>query len=150
MIGFVAFVLIGLYSLGAVLWGSNFAETHLTVSFLNFPVFISEILMGICLVLCVVKYWREGMVLTKWHKLLLIYWNSLLFKALWDSWTWGPLAFRNAALFTKLALAIEYMLGVKAGVCNASKESCSASFHAPSLIVVLFILSKTKSRYLGS
>jgi len=99
MIDRIALFLIGLYSLGSALWGSNFSERHLTVPSLGFPVFIGEMLLAACLLLWAVKYWRHGMTLTRWHKAFFVYFVFIVCKALWDFGGWGPLAFRNAALF---------------------------------------------------
>ncbi len=105
MIGFLSLFLIGLYSLGSVLWGSNFSEHHLSFPFLNFPIFISEILLAVCLLLWAVQYERQKMAWAKWHKLFVIYWVFVVVKALCEYGVWGPLAFRNAALFYYPAFA---------------------------------------------
>ena len=135
MIGFIVLALIGLYSLGSALGRSNFSETHISFSFLNFPVFIGEILMGVCIVLWVVQYWRQGTVLTKWHKIFLIYWNLILLKALWDFWIWGPLAFRHAALFY-------YPIFVFIGYCFYKKEYFSGWFINGMILPMVFLVSK--------
>ena len=137
MIGFVILTLIGLYSFGAVLFGSNFSEIHLTFSFLNFPVFISEILMGICLILGVSQYWRKDIVLTKWHKIFLIYWGGIILKAVWDFWTWGPLAFRNAALFY-------YPIFAFLGYCFYKKGYITQRY----IYILLILLAFLSSRYI--
>ncbi len=90
---------IALFSIGYVTLISDFAEQHMTFSFLNFPIFIGEILLFACLVMSLVLVKRGTIAIERWHYGLLIYILWLLAKVLWGYYTFGPLAFRNAALF---------------------------------------------------
>lgn len=94
----IAFLLIGLYALGAAIGGSTFSEMHLTLPSLNIPMFLGEVLLAECLLIWVIsqcnkKEW------TKWHSYFAMYWGFVAAWALWEFGTWGALAFRNAALF---------------------------------------------------
>jgi len=82
----------------SIFW-STFAETHITLPFLNFPIFIGEILLLECSLLLVLK-WRITKVKFNYkHYLLFLYVAWVLVKALNGYFEWGPLALRNAALF---------------------------------------------------
>ncbi|MDO8675157.1 MAG: O-antigen ligase family protein [Candidatus Omnitrophota bacterium] len=130
----IALFLIGLYSLGSARWGSNFSEYHLSLPSLDFPVFISEILLAVCLLLWAVQYERQKMVWTKGHKLFVIYWAFVVVKALGEYGAWGPLAFRNAALFYYPAFAF-------LGYCFYKREYFSpwSIYAALALCIVLSI-----------
>ena len=101
----MALGLIALTSLLYAHFGSNFAEIHLKLPFLDFPIFIGEILLAACLALFVMRWRQGGIVLTPWQNLFLIFWGLVVVRALWDYALWGPLSFRNAALFYYLIFA---------------------------------------------
>jgi hypothetical protein len=95
----IGFGLIFCYCLLASIFFSYFAQMHLSLSFLPFPVFVGEILLFICLVLffCVsrdAKLFNQRSVL-----LLSLYFGWVLVKALINYHYDGPLTCRNAALF---------------------------------------------------
>ncbi len=102
---------LGLLSIGIISWGyvvfvKGLAEQHIQLPFLNFPIFVGEILLFICLVLFLVKYSQDILLFTKWHYILLGYFIFVLLKAVYGYDHWGPLAFRHAALFYYPAFAI--------------------------------------------
>ncbi len=99
-VDFIGLGAIGLYALFSAPLGSNFSELHLSFSFLNFPVFIGEILMAFCFVLLCVRHRLRPVVWSRWQKAMWIYLILIVFKALWDLDHYhSPLALRNAALF---------------------------------------------------
>ncbi len=89
---------IGLISVCYILFSSQFAELNIQLPFLNFPVFIGEILLFVCLVLFTVRYAMDPFKLNKWHYLLM----GCVFFILVKTWIgynrYGPLAMRDAAL----------------------------------------------------
>ena len=78
---------------------SNFAEQHLSFSWLSFPVFVGEILMFLCCILVVLKWALSGVMLNRWFVLTGCYLSVVVVIALIEFKTYGALAFRNAALF---------------------------------------------------
>ncbi|MFA7677231.1 MAG: hypothetical protein WCY34_03575, partial [Candidatus Omnitrophota bacterium] len=91
--------LIGAASLGYLLYGSNFAELNIYLSFLNFPIFVGEVLFFVCTVLLIAKLAIKPEKPTVWHYCLLAYFLFILYKALSGYSEFGPLALRHAALF---------------------------------------------------
>lgn len=90
---------IGLILLGYVLFGNSFAEQHIQFSFLDFPVFIGEILLFVSLLLFLAKCKNNPQRLTRWHYVIIGYFAFVIFiKALYGYLEWGPLALRHAAL----------------------------------------------------
>jgi hypothetical protein len=84
----------------------DFAEAHVQFSFLNFPIFIGEFLLAGCLILFLIRWCLAPQPLNKWHYLLIGYFGFVLLKAFIGYSHWGPLAFRDAALFYYLAFAV--------------------------------------------
>jgi len=82
---------------------SSFAELHIQLKFLEFPIFIGEILLSACLIFLIIRwitlYKGDQLHLTRWHYFSLLYVIWVLIKAFHGYVTYGPLAFRNAALF---------------------------------------------------
>ena len=99
IIDLIAVAVFGALSLGYVLWVSDFAERHLAVPALPFPIFVGEIGLFIGLVLLTVK----GVIIKPRRApglyLILAYVVFVVAKALWGYAHYGPLAFRHAALF---------------------------------------------------
>ncbi|VAX35715.1 hypothetical protein MNBD_UNCLBAC01-515 [hydrothermal vent metagenome] len=88
---------IGILSLGYILFYSTFAEYHIQLSFLNFPIFVGEIILS----LCVVLFFSKCLIQTSFNKyyfLVIGYFVFVLIKAFLGYLEFGPLAFRNAAL----------------------------------------------------
>lgn len=90
--------IIGALSFGYFLFESTFAENHIALPFLNFPVFIGEIGIFLCLLLLAAKYFLRPHRITNWHWLVMGYFAFVAAKGLYGYITWGPLACRNAAL----------------------------------------------------
>lgn len=98
---------IGLCCLGYVVFIKIFAEQHLQLPFLNFPVFVGEWLLLFCFIVFLVKCTINKQRLHRWqHYLLIAYFYFVILKAFWGYPQWGPLAFRHAALFYYPAFAI--------------------------------------------
>lgn len=91
--------LIGIVSLGYLLFSRKFAEFHLQLSFLDFPIFIGEITLSLCLIILIIKWINKPPKFKTWHCFLILYLVFVLIKAFWGYHKWGALAFRQAALF---------------------------------------------------
>ena len=87
---------IGIISIGYVMFVRSFAELHIQLSFLDFPIFIGEILLFLCLCIFLLK---RDLRLEKKHCWIIGYFVFVVAKALYGYSRFGPLAFRNAALF---------------------------------------------------
>jgi len=87
---------IGIFSLGYIVIVRPFAELNIQLPFLNFPIFIGEILLLICLCLFVLK---GNVQLNKKHYWIIGYFVFVIVKALYGYVIFGPLALRDAALF---------------------------------------------------
>ncbi len=97
---------VGCISFGYIVFGKGLAERHIQLAFLNFPIFVGEIFLFICLVLFLMKYWQERPKFTKWHYAVSAYFVFVFSKALYGYCVWGPLAFRHAALLYYPAFAV--------------------------------------------
>lgn len=91
--------LIGLISLGYCCFLDKFAELSIRLSFLNFPIFIGEIFLFVCLLLLFFKWKISSQRLTIWGCAILVYTAFILYKASTGYLKWGPLALRHSALF---------------------------------------------------
>ncbi len=91
--------LLGLFSLAYIIFFRDFAELHIKFSFLDFPVFVGEILLFICLLILVLKWPKKPPEVKLWHYFLFFYCLFFLAKAFYGYFKWGPLAFRHSALF---------------------------------------------------
>lgn len=95
----IGLALIFSYSFIASRFYSSFAKIHLTIKDVDFPIFLSEILLFICF-FCFVWICRDGRLLSRRVKyILILYFGWVLVKALINYYYDGPLTFRNAALF---------------------------------------------------
>lgn len=100
---------LGIFSLGYIVTLKGLAEKHIQLPFLNFPIFVGEILLFVCLVLFLAKYINNPPKVIKWwHYLIFCYFIFVIIKALhgylvWDS---SPLALRHAALVYYPAFAV--------------------------------------------
>ncbi len=100
---------LGIFSLGYIVTLKGLAEKHIQLPFLNFPIFVGEILLFVCLLLFLAKYINNPPEVIKWrHYLILCYFVFVIIKALhgyfiWDS---SPLALRHAALLYYPAFAV--------------------------------------------
>jgi hypothetical protein len=122
------------YSLAASIFYSYFAQIHLTLRFLPFPVFIGEILLLICLFLlgwiCQnTKFFSRRTVL-----LLVLYFGWVLIKAFINLFCDGPLTARNAALFYYPVFAVfAYCFYQKAKISR--KVLMALAFFAAAIIL---------------
>ncbi len=164
---------IGLGSAGIVcflysLFWSNFAELHIALPFLDFPIFVGEILLFWCIVLLALKWKTAGFKFDRKYWLLVLYGVWVLYKAAHGYFEWGPLALRNAALFYYPFFAfagyhfyrkdffnqkVIYMLFI---ILAAAKIAAGASFiyyfSTPYLMLSIFLILKMqvkKIRYLA-
>jgi hypothetical protein len=104
-------LLLGAFALAYSLYYRFFAELHVDLAFLNFPIFVGEMLLAACLPLMALKWKAEGLRWGRGHAVLACYVAWVLAKALHGYLTWGPLAFRDAALFYyPLFLVVGYAL----------------------------------------
>ena len=92
-------ICIGIFSLGYYIFQRNFAELHIALPFLDFPIFVGEILFFLCLLLLLAYWINTHKKFNKWHYILFLYCGFVIAKALYGYAEWGPLAFRHAALF---------------------------------------------------
>ena len=95
---------IGLGSVGVIcflysLFWSDFAELHIALPFLDFPIFTGEILLFFCVILLFLKWNTVHFKLNNKYWPFLLYAIWVLYRALHGYFQWGPLALRNAALF---------------------------------------------------
>lgn len=93
---------IGLYCLLASIFGPDFSKIHFQLPFLHIPFFIGEQLLFILMILLMIK-WEQAKHFERWHWAWIIYFSWILAETLAGYMQWGPLAFRNAALFYYVA-----------------------------------------------
>lgn len=91
--------LIGLISLGYILFTNLFAELHIQLPFLDFPIFIGEILLMACLCIFIFKNIPIKK-LEKRYWIIITFFAFVVIKAFYSYFQRErePLAFRNAAL----------------------------------------------------
>jgi len=95
----IVFGLLFLFSLGYSIYWRDFAEIHLSLPFLDFPIFIGEMLLAVCLTYLAIKWTTEKSWKEPWKMMVGVYLLWILVKAMAGYLTHGPLSFRNAALF---------------------------------------------------
>jgi hypothetical protein len=99
LFGYLSLFLLGSFSILYSTFWSKFAELNLQLPFLNFPIFIGEVLLFIGLMLSAAKLWQCPVIFHKAHGWILVYVAWLLIKAFQGYAIYGPLAFRTSALF---------------------------------------------------
>lgn len=99
IIDWIVISVLGVFCYCYSIFWSYFAEVNIKLPFLDFPIFVGEILLGFCILMFWVKVKISQLHLNRWHYLILAYAAFILFKTFHGYFTWGPLAFRNAALF---------------------------------------------------
>ncbi|MCD4781637.1 MAG: hypothetical protein K8S27_13970 [Candidatus Omnitrophica bacterium] len=97
-LNFIGMALLGSLSWGYMLWGNYLAEFNLSFSFLDFPIFISEIVLFVCFLLFVIRNHGKNISERPVYLMITGYILFVLLKALYGYFKWGPLALRNAAL----------------------------------------------------
>lgn len=98
-IQFLGISLLGVFSAIYALLNRNFAELCIQLSFLDFPIFVGEILLAVCLILWIAIERLESKKFNRGHVFILIYCGWLLFHAVIGYRDFGPYALRNSALF---------------------------------------------------
>ncbi|MDD5005705.1 MAG: O-antigen ligase family protein [Candidatus Omnitrophica bacterium] len=79
-----------------------FAEIHIKLPFLNFPIFIGEIILFVCILLTIYKWILIKKKFSGFHIILIFYLFFVLLKAFWGYLgvpKFNALAFRHAAMF---------------------------------------------------
>ncbi len=94
----IGFYLIAIACLFYSVFTKSFAQLHCSTPF-GVPVFIGEILLAVSIGLLLVSFRINPPDLKTWHKVLVAYVLWILVMAFWGDFRFGPLAFRNAALF---------------------------------------------------
>ncbi len=94
----IGMFLLLLCGLGYFLNPRRFAEWHVQFSFLDFPVFVGEITLFLCLILLGLKRYLCPTPWKKWHAAVLFYVLFVVGKAWIGYSTWGPLALRDSAM----------------------------------------------------
>jgi len=92
-------IVIGIFSLLYSVFFVNFAEVHIQLPFLNFPIFVGEFLLAFCFIALLIKWKITKQRFTLGHYLLFAYVTFFIFKAMYGYIKWGPLALRHSALF---------------------------------------------------
>jgi len=90
---------IGFFCLSYSVFHSIFAELHVNLAFLDFPVFVGEILLAFCIALSIIRWKMMGFQFKPFYFILGLYIVWLLVKSFSGYFAYGPLAFRNAALY---------------------------------------------------
>src|SRR3989338_3000275 len=102
----IGLVTMGAISFGYLLFKRSLAEVNVQFAFLDFPVFIGEIVLLLCLIIAAVKWAVERPKFNRWHIFLLGYFLFILYKAFTGYLHGGALAFRHAALFYYFVFAV--------------------------------------------
>jgi len=90
---------IGVFSLLYSVFYVNFAEVHIQLPFLNFPIFVGEFLLVFCFISLLIKWKIIKQKFSSGHYLLFTYVVFFLLKVVYGYIKWGPLALRHSALF---------------------------------------------------
>ncbi len=131
-----ALIGMGLFSLGYVLFSRVFAELHIQLPFLDFPIFVGEVLLLICLVLFLVKYGANTPRLPKWHYWIIGYFMFVVLKAMYGYLKWGALALRDSALLYYPAFIVFGYAFYRKDFFDGKKISLAC------LIIAIFILGR--------
>ncbi len=95
---------VGFYSLGIccflyAIFARYFAHLHLQLPGLDFPIFVGEIFLLIFSIFLILYLYGSSFRINWWYLGLFVYVVWVLYRALEGYLAYGPLAFRNAALF---------------------------------------------------
>lgn len=96
----IVLFLVGIFCYLYSLFAADFAELHINIPPLDFPIFAGEILLSVSILLLIVAYCNDSLNSLQgrqWVIIFYVFW--LLSKALAGYLSGGPLALRNAALF---------------------------------------------------
>jgi len=128
--------IIGFVSLGYVLFGASFAEYNFQLPFLDFPIFVGEMLIGACATLFLLKY---GVRFKKRHIGIIAFFSFVVIKALWGYAEFGALSLRNAAMFY-------YLIFIVFGACFYRRDFFDMK---RSLMIIAVILALFATRKYG-
>ncbi len=131
---------IGIFSLGYIWLNVPLAELHIQLSFLDFPIFIGEILLFICLVIFIFRCGITPLKLNRWYYVLIPYLIFVITKALIGYTQYGPLAFRDAALFY-------YPLFILLGYCFYQRDYFSSPWIFLIFLPIVLILFSMESTF---
>lgn len=92
-------VLIGMVCLGYLLFYSFFAKVNIVIPFFNFPIFIGEMLLIVCLILFLLKFFIYPQKSTVLYTIFFNFFIFLVVKTYFGYLQWETLALRHAALF---------------------------------------------------
>ena len=159
---FLLWFILGACCLCYSIYWVNFAELHLDLPFLDFPIFIGEIALTLCLILLFIRWFIDSYPFNGWHGLLFIYVVWVLIKAFLGYHTYGPLSFRTAALFYYPLFAVISYHFFKLEYVNKKNAllfltafiliKITVNFHPyflyPSLILFIILALKTEIRWL--
>ncbi len=98
-IDFLGFACIGITSLLYIFFRDIFAEIRINLPFINFPIFIGEMVLVLCLILSLVKNKVYLLPLKRCQYFFIGYIFFILLKALLGYFKWGVLALRHSAMF---------------------------------------------------
>jgi len=105
-LGALGFHLVLLYCLFCAIFTRSFAQLHIKFFFLDFPIFVGEILLFLCALLVLAIDALKKQKPKLWYLLIVAYGAWVLFGAILGFLDYGPLALRNAALFYYLFFAV--------------------------------------------
>lgn len=92
-------MLIGIYSMFCIHFHRYFAKLHVTIPGTELPLFVGEMLFGVCIVLLISLWTVSATKFNKWYSFLFIGLSFVIFKVFYGYYQWGTLALRHAALF---------------------------------------------------
>ena len=103
---FTALIFLVVVNIAYSIFMSDFAELRIEPFFLNFPIFIGEVVLGFLLLLAADKSYFEGYRITTNHYWLISLLGFILIKAFLGYIFYSPLALRNAALYYYFLFAV--------------------------------------------
>ncbi len=121
LISIIGLAILGICCLLYSIFASQFAEIHVLVPFLDFPVFVGEWLLGFCFFLLSILYlpqWVSSARRIRWFHFCLVGYIAFILIKAWWGYAYlglGPLTFRHSALFY-------YPLFILAGYSFSRKE----------------------------
>ena len=98
-IDYAGLSLIGLLSLGFLLYYRSFAKLNIYLSFINVPFFGGDMVFVACLLLFCLKWLLNPKKATTTIRIFLGYFIFITIKTVVGYYFWGPLALRHAVMF---------------------------------------------------
>lgn len=98
-IDYTGLCLIGLLSLGFLLYYRSFAKVHIYLSFLQVPFFIGDVVFAVCFLLFCLKWLNNFEKVTRTAMILSAYFIFVTIKLVFGYYFWGALALRHAVMF---------------------------------------------------